>query len=125
MPEAQEVCQPSRIQLARDTGISEKSLYLRSKRESAAALVVVERFFTYPITRKKESLPQSIPNGNCKHAVKTAETIDIPFFIGMQDYFAIASCLKNMTSVLQLRAQIEEIVNLAIKNKTAAIIFIP
>ena len=125
MPEAKEVCQPSRIQLARDTGISEKSLYLRSKRELAAALVVVQRFFTYAITRKKESLPRSIPNRNREHAIKTAEAIDTPFFVGMQDYFGIASCAKDMASVFQLRAQIEEIVKLAIKNKTAAMIFIP
>jgi len=57
VPEAKEVCQTPRIQLARDIGISEKRLYFRSKRELAGALVVVEWFFTYPITRKKESLP--------------------------------------------------------------------
>src|SRR5205807_1305187 len=108
-----------------DTGISEKSLYLRSKRELAAALVIVEWFFTYPITRKKESLPQSIPDRNRKHAVKAAETIDIPLFISMQDYFRIAARAKEMTPVFQLRAQIEKIVKLAVEDQTTGMIFVP
>src|SRR5438477_9642294 len=125
MPESEEVCQTAGIQLPGNIGISKQRLDLRSKRELAAALVIVERFFTYPITRKKQPLLGNIPDGNREHAIKAAEAIHSPLFVRMQDYFSIAACLKDMAPVFKLRAQLQKIVKLAIKNEAAATIFVP
>ena len=125
MPESEEVCQTARIQLPGNIRISKERLYLRSEGKLAVASIIVERFFTDPITCKKQPLARSIPDRNRKHAVKAAEAIDIPFFISMQDHFGIAACAKDMTPVFKLRAQIQKIVKLAIKNEAAATIFVP
>jgi hypothetical protein len=125
VPEAKEVCQTTGIQLAGNIRISKERLYLRSEGELGAAPEVVERFFTDAITREKQPLPRSIPDGNRKHAIESAEAIDIPLFVGMQNYFGITACSKDMTAVFKLRAQIQKIVQLAIKDQATGMIFIP
>ena len=125
MAEGEEVRQAARVNLPRNGGVGEDRLDLRTEDQPPMIVVVIERLLTDPVAREEQAVARLVPDGNGKHAIEAFQAIRPPFFIGMQDDFGVAVRAEHMAFRLQLRTQIEEVVNLAVKDNAAGLILVP
>ena len=76
------------------------------------------------IARQKQFPLVGVPKRECKHSIEAIDTVASPLFIGMDNDFRVGLRLKLMPVAKQLFAQFDVIVNLSVKDKLQAAVFI-
>ena len=88
-------------------------------------MVVIKWLLPDPVAREEKAVARLVPDGDGKHAIESLQAIRSPFLVGMKDNFRVALRAKNVTLGFQLRTQVAEIVQLAVKDNAARHVFVP
>ena len=93
--------------------------------EEQAALAVFghkQRFFAHAVACQDEGLAGLVPQGEGKHAIQARDEIDTPATVGLEHDLGVARCAEMHAALLQLAAQVSEIVYFAVDDdeKTSA-----
>lgn len=89
--------------------------HLGREAERLVTLAVVQRFDTQSIARKQEAAMAFIPNRKCKHAAQMLDHLAAVLFVEMDKHLGVAAGSEPVSCRLKPRAQIGEVVNLAVK----------
>src|ERR1700688_77924 len=76
--------------------------------------VVIERLDTHGIAGGEKAMAPRVPNGEGKHAAKFREAFLTPLSIGFEDHFRVGMTAEVDSLALQFRANLAEVVNLAV-----------
>src|SRR5262249_50446819 len=66
-----------------------------------------------------------IPDGEGEHAVEAAQALGPPFLVGVQDHLGVAARAEDVAAGLQLGAQVEEVIQLAVVDDAASPVLVP
>src|SRR5262249_21349174 len=97
---------------ARD--LRQNSLDFGGKNEFITVLVIIERLFTRSIARGKQQVIGKVDNHERKHAIELVEAALTPLPIAREQNLGIAVGAKTMPQSLELFAQFEVVVDLAV-----------
>ena len=100
-----------------------KSLDLRSKRQPISDQDIVEGLIPNG-PRKKQAPFVFIPQCKSKHSVKTVHAYQHPIARSVNDDLSIGLRFKYMPGRFQLPAQLDKIINLAVKNHLHITVFV-
>jgi hypothetical protein len=125
MPERQEVGEPLQIHIARHRRISQNGFDFRGEDQAFPIAVIVQRLLSQAIARQQQRLLPAIPDGKRKHPVEMAQAVQSPLLVSVQDDFRVAACGEEVPFGLQLRPQIEEVIQFAVVNNAAGAVFVP
>src|SRR5262249_29156781 len=92
----------------------EKRLDLRCEGKNASVFVYKERLLSETISGEKQQLPPGIPKGECEHAAEPVKRRPPPPTISLEQHLAVATGAEDVAGLLELVAQLAEIVDLAI-----------
>ena len=99
-----------------EAGEREKRLDLRREDKGAGRHAVIEGLDPQAIPRAKQPPAHPIPNGEGEHPVEPGETILSPVAVGLQQDFRVGPRLERVAERLELRPQLEMVVDLTIEH---------
>ena len=122
--EREQLGQRLQIHLPRATGIFQQRFDLRGKHQGVANADVIERLDPEMIPREEQLAAFHIPQGKRKHPVEPPDTRRPPLLVGMNNDLGVGPGPELVTGFLQLVAQLDEIVDLAVEHDLNRSVFI-
>jgi len=107
------------IDLARHRRMLEERRQRRGEREARAVDVIVERLLAEAIAREEEPAQARVPQREGEHTVELAHAVGAPLPVRVQDALGVGARGEAMPERLEARAQIREVVHLAVEDDDA------
>jgi hypothetical protein len=108
-----------------DRRIFEERLDLRAEHEPAAAqLRVVDRLDADAIACEQQALPARIPDREREHAAEAFDAGIAPLLVPVDDHLGVGMGAEPVARALQLRAQVREVVDLAVERHPDAAVLV-
>ncbi len=103
----------------------EQCLELGRERDSAVRVGVVdEGLFAQAIPGQEDAVLAGVPQGQGEHAPQMLEAVDAVLLVGVDDGLGVRVGLEAMTAVLELLAEILEVVDLAVEDDADGAVFV-
>ena len=115
--------QGRRVPLAGHRRVREQRLHLRGEREQARPVVVVERLLAGTVAGDQEALPPRVPEREREHPVERFHDLVLALLVEVKDHLPVALAREAM-AVLQLLAQLAEVVDLAVEDQPERSVFV-
>jgi len=113
-----EICREScRIHLAIDPGNGQHSLEFRREDEPLFVFEIQQRFLAKAIAGQQQVIRPAVPHREGEHSVELGNDAVAPFLVPVNDYFGVGLCRESMAERGETRAQLFEVVYLAIENR--------
>src|SRR3954469_21466004 len=109
--------QRTQVDVARDLGMTQNGLKLRSEVDVLLITGIVERLNAHAVPRKNEASPRLLPNSEGKHSAKLLNTRGVPLHKRVENYFRIAGGVESVSQGDELLAQLGVVIDLTIKNE--------
>jgi hypothetical protein len=106
-----------RLESKRDDARSQEGLEFGPEDEHAIPLVKIERLLTHPIAPEEQGLFALVPESKREHAPQMVDTPRPMLLVEMDDDFAVAIGLEGVSAVAQLLAQLDIVVDFAIRDE--------
>ena len=103
----------------------QKRFHLRSKDEPGVVSAEVKRLNAEAVARQEQSPFDPVPNGEGPHAIEAQQTILAPLGVGGDHDLGVGLAAEAMAQPLQLPAQLQEIVYLAVVGDPVALTVVP
>src|SRR6266850_3041482 len=87
-------------------------------------MCVENGFFPNPITCQEEFFSPLVPNRERKHSPQVFRAIGSVLIVGVNDSFCVAVCIKGVSELLQLFAELLVVIDLSIENNPCSAILI-
>ncbi len=110
----QEVDQPGRVDAARDKPSAEQRADFGREYKVRSSLRVVERLDAHGIAREKKAVTARVPDRKGEHPAEFGKTLISPAGISLQQNFSIRVADEACPGSLEFRANIAEVVELAV-----------
>ena len=105
--------------------VHQQGLQLRGEEQHAAGAVSVkERLLAQPIASQQELPPAVIPHGEGEHAAQVVEEPGALLLVEVHDHLCVRPRPKAVPPALELGAQFDEVVDLAVQDNPYRAVFI-
>ncbi len=105
-----------RIDLRRPFTGGKNRADLGTKRQLPVDVPVVHELDAHRVARDDQPLAFDVPNRHTEHAVEPPEHTRAPFLVAVNDDFGVRPGLEAVTALLELRAQLLEVVDFAVED---------
>jgi len=113
LSEHEQFAKAVRVHARLHAGMREDRLRLGAEQHPVLAHRVVQRLHPQPVAGEEQLLPPPVPDAEREHAVETLGKLVAPLQVSAQHDFRVAAGLEVVTELLQLVAQLDEIIHLS------------
>jgi len=114
-----------RLPVAGHVGIFEERLQFGAEHDATIReRGVVERFDAEPIAREQQPAVRGVPDREREHAAKPVDAALAPLLVAVNDDLGVRACLEPVTARDEVRANLREVVNLAVEDRPHRAVFV-
>ena len=112
------------VELSRTGRVLEERLQLGAEQQRAVELGVVQRLLAEPVPCEQQAPPPRVPDGEGEHPVQALRAVDARLLVEMDERLRVAVRAEDVSAGLQLRAQVREVVDLAVQHRPHGLVLV-
>jgi hypothetical protein len=112
------------VQPALQPRVQEQRLDLARERQLVAEVEVVQRLDAQLVAREEQALARVVPHRDRKNAIQALDERVAPRLVRVHQHFGVAARAEAVALLLQFRAEVEVVVDLAVERDPAGLVLV-